>query len=443
MVSERDKGQRTVQMNQPGFAFDITHRDGAARVARYQTPHGIIETPAFVAVGTQATVKAVTPDQLRAAGIQVIFANTYHLYLRPGAGVVARLGGLHRFMQWDRPILTDSGGFQVFSLGAGIEHGVGKISNIFPGEAGGLQVEAEGSARRRGGEQAQVPLVTIREEGVTFKSHIDGSLHEFSAEKSIEIQRQLGADMILAFDECTSPLHPKSYEAEALERTHRWARRSLAYFQNSEPRYGGAQALYGIVQGGAHEDLRLKSAEFVANLPFDGIAIGGNLGTTKADMHQILEWIIPHLPDDRPRHLLGIGEIPDIFEVVARGVDTFDCVAPTRNARNAALLARTLDGQTLPKFRLNIRNARFKYDERPVVEYCGCYTCQSFSRAYLHHLFRAEELLAYTLATIHNLQFMADLMREIRAALREGRFSALKAAWLEPAAAARAAATEA
>lgn len=420
-------------MNQPGFDFRVTHRAGAARVAHYQTPHGVIDTPAFVAVGTQATVKAITPDQLRAAGIQVIFANTYHLYLRPGSDVIAALGGLHRFMQWDRPILTDSGGFQVFSLGAGIEHGVGKISNIFPGEAGGVQAEGVGSARRRGGEQAAVPLVEIREEGVTFKSHIDGSLHEFTAEKSIEVQRQLGADMILAFDECTSPLHPKSYEAEALERTHRWEERSLAYFRNTDPRHGYDQALYGIVQGGAHRDLRLTSADFVAGRPFDGVAIGGNLGATKADMHQILEWVMPHLPDDRPRHLLGIGEIPDIFEVVERGVDTFDCVAPTRNARNAALVARTLDGEPLPKFRLNIRNARFKRDERPVVENCGCYTCQTFSRAYLHHLFRAEELLAYTLATIHNLHFMADLMTEIRAALREGRFHALKAEWLAPA----------
>lgn len=419
-------------MNQPGFYFRVTHRDGLARVATFQTPHGVMETPAFVAVGTQATVKAVTPDQLRASGIQVIFANTYHLYLRPGADVIAALGGLHRFMQWDRPILTDSGGFQVFSLGAGIEHGVGKISNIFPGEAGGVQAEGAGSARRRGSEQGAVPLVKIREEGVTFKSHIDGSIHEFTAEKSIEIQRQLGADMILAFDECTSPLHPKSYQAEALERTHRWADRSLAYFQNSEPRHGYAQALYGIVQGGAHRDLRLQSAEFMTSRPFDGIAIGGNLGATKADMHQVLEWVIPHLPNDRPRHLLGIGEIPDIFEVVQRGVDTFDCVAPTRNARNAALLARTLDGEPLPKFRLNIRNARFKRDERPVVAGCDCYTCRTFSRAYLHHLFRAEELLAYTLATIHNLQFMTDLMREIRTALREGRFSALKEEWLAP-----------
>ncbi|HYN89538.1 MAG TPA: tRNA guanosine(34) transglycosylase Tgt [Ardenticatenaceae bacterium] len=415
-------------MNQPGFGFDILHRDGAARVATFRTPHGAIETPAFVAVGTQATVKSVTPDQLRAAGIQVIFANTYHLDLGPGADVIAALGGLHRYMGWDRPILTDSGGFQVFSLGAGIEHGVGKISNIFPGEEGGLQVQ--GPATRRGGEQEGVPLVKIREEGVTFKSHLDGSRHEFTAEKSIEVQRQLGADIVLAFDECTSPLHPRAYEIEALERTHRWETRSLAYFQASEPRHGHAQALYGIVQGGAHRDLRLDSAAFVARNAFDGIAIGGNLGSTKADMHRILEWVIPELPDDRPRHLLGIGEIPDIFEVVERGVDTFDCVAPTRNARNAALLARTLDGEPLPKFRINVRNARFKTDDRPITPGCGCYTCTHFSRAYLHHLFRAEELLAYTLATIHNLHFLADLMVDIRAALTDGRFAELKADWL-------------
>ncbi len=408
-------------MNQPGFAFNIHHEVGQARLATYSTPHGQIETPAFVAVGTQATVKSVTPEQVRAAGIQVLFANTYHLYLRPGADIVARMGGLHRFMNWDRPILTDSGGFQVFSLGAGIEHGVGKIANIFPGEG-----EARPEARPGEG------LVRVEEERVTFKSHLDGSLHVFTPEKSIEIQRALGADMILAFDECTSPLHDAAYTRQSCQRTHRWAERSLRQFQDSDPLHGYAQALYGIVQGGAFRDIREESAQVIGSMAFDGIAIGGNLGKTKEDMHAVIEWTVPHLPRDKPRHLLGIGDIPDIFAAVARGCDTFDCVAPTRNARNAALHARwDDDGAPLPKFRLNLRNARFKDDPRPVVADCTCYTCQHYSRAYLHHLFRADELLAFTLGTLHNLHFITTLCAEIRQALRDGTFAAMQEAWLE------------
>jgi tRNA-guanine transglycosylase len=427
-------------VNQPGFGFDIHQERGAARRATYRTPHGPIETPAFVAVGTQATVKALTPEQVRAAGIQVLFANTYHLYLRPGAEVVARLGGLHRFMQWERPILTDSGGFQVFSLGAGIEHGVGKIANIFPGEPGGVEqppiqnpptvgAQAKSKIQNREG----VSLVRVEEEHVVFKSHLDGSTHVFTPEKSIAIQRALGADMILAFDECTSPLHDATYTRESCLRTHRWAERSLRYFQESEPQHGYAQALYGIVQGGAFRDIREESARVIGAMAFAGIAIGGNLGRTKADMHAVIEWTVPHLPRETPRHLLGIGDIPDIFEAVERGCDTFDCVAPTRLARNAGLHARLDDeGKPLPKFRLNLRNARFRDDPRPVMEHCDCYTCQRFSRAYLHHLFRAEELLAFTLATIHNLHFIATLCADIRQALDDDTFLEMKAAWLGP-----------
>ncbi|MDQ4078115.1 MAG: tRNA guanosine(34) transglycosylase Tgt [Chloroflexota bacterium] len=412
------------------FKFDIHKEVGPARLATYTTPHGQIETPAFVAVGTQATVKALTPEQVKEVGIQVIFNNTYHLYLRPGADVVAKLGGLHRFMNWDRPIMTDSGGFQVFSLGASIEHGVGKIANIFPGEEGGVEREPERASKSaRPGES----LVTVEEEQVVFKSHLDGSEHVFTPEKSIAIQRALGADIILAFDECTSPLHDATYTRESCARTHRWAARSLRYFQESEPRHGYAQALYGIVQGGAYQDIREESAQVIGSLDFDGIAIGGNLGKTKEDMHAVIEWTVPHLPRNKPRHLLGIGDVPDIFEVVERGCDTFDCVAPTRLARNAALHARfDDDGTPLPKFRINIRNARFKDDPRPVMETCDCYTCRHYSRAYLHHLFRADELLAFTLATIHNLHFIATLCADIRQALRQGTFQEMKEAWLAP-----------
>ncbi|MGH2541836.1 MAG: tRNA guanosine(34) transglycosylase Tgt [Ardenticatenaceae bacterium] len=415
-------------MNQPGFAFDVHKETGAARLATYTTPHGQIQTPAFVAVGTQATVKAVTPEQVAAAGIQVIFSNTYHLYLRPGAEVVAGLGGLHRFMNWPHPIMTDSGGFQVFSLGASIEHGVGKIANIFPGEAGGVEREPERLPQSaRPGES----LVTVEEDRVLFRSHLDGSLHEFTPEKSVAIQRALGADIILAFDECTSPLHDATYTRESCQRTHRWAGRSLRAFQQSEPQHGYAQALYGIVQGGAFRDIREESARVIGGMDFDGIAIGGNLGKTKQEMHAVIEWTVAHLPPGKPRHLLGIGDIPDIFEAVERGCDTFDCVAPTRIARNGVLHARfDDDGMPLPKFRINIRNARYKDDPRPVMADCDCYTCRHYSRAYLRHLFRANELLAHTLATLHNLHFIATLCTAIRRALRTETFAEMKAAWL-------------
>lgn len=414
-------------MIQPGFSFDIHKERGAARLATYGTPHGAIETPAFVAVGTQAAVKALTPEQVKAAGIQVIFNNTYHLYLRPGAEVVAKLGGLHRFMQWDRPILTDSGGFQVFSLGASIEHGVGKIANIFPGEAGGVeQSQDRAKVARPGGS-----MVKVEEEQVIFKSHLDGSMHVFTPEKSILVQRALGADMILAFDECTSPLHDADYTRASWQRTHRWAERSLRAFQESEPQHGYAQVLYGIVQGGAFRDIREESAQVIGAMDFDAIAIGGNLGKTKQDMHAVIDWTIPHLPREKPRHLLGIGDIPDIFEAVERGCDTFDCVAPTRQARNGGLHARwDDDGKPLPKFRVNLRNARFRDDPRPVLENCTCYTCQYYSRAYLHHLLRADEMLGYTLATIHNLHFIATLCADIRRALRADTLADLKADWL-------------
>jgi len=399
--------------------FEITHRSGMARTGRLHTPHGIVETPAFVAVGTQATVKAVPPADLRAAGVQALFANTYHLYLRPGPDVIARLGGLHRFMAWDGPILTDSGGFQVFSLGAAIEHGVGKIASIFPDESRG----------RPGGSTGE-SLVRLDDDGVTFRSHLDGSTHRFTPESVIDIQRKLGADIILVLDECTSPLHDRAYTAAAMERTHRWAERALARFQATAPAYSGSttpQALFGIVQGGAYRDLREQSARFIAGLDFDGIAIGGSLGKSKRDMLDVLEWTVPLLPEGKARHLLGIGEVSDIFAVVERGVDTFDCVAPTRMARNGSLLTRRAGPDR--KFRLNLRNARFRDDPRPVDPDCPCPTCRQFSRAYLHHLIRAREILAYHLATIHNLHFMTRLMADIRQAIRNDRLDELKAEW--------------
>jgi queuine tRNA-ribosyltransferase len=379
----------------------------SARLGRLVTPHGAVETPAFVVVGTQAAVKSLQPHEVAALGAEAVLCNTYHLYLRPGADLVAELGGLHSFMGWSGPMFTDSGGYQVFSLGFGLEHGIGKIVGMFPDE--------DPRDRRRpvpaGGSQAK--LSRVDDDGVTFRSHIDGSTHRLTPESSIEIQEKLGADVILAFDEPTSPLHDEAYTARALERTHRWAERSLAARRRPD------QALYGIVQGGAFRGLREQSAAFIGGLPFDGFAIGGSLGTSKRDLERVLEWSIPALPEDRPRHMLGIGEPEDLFRSVERGIDTFDCVAPTRHARRGVLM--TADGP------LTITKAAYREDDGPVDPACTCPTCTTFSRAYLRHLFVAEELLAYTLATTHNLAFILGLMARIRAALGAGSLEQLKA----------------
>lgn len=394
-----------------GLSFTVEHRlpGCMARAGVIVTPHGEIPTPAFIPVATQATVKGLTPDEVQEVGLRAVLANTYHLYLRPGADLVAKMGGLHRFMAWDGPIFTDSGGYQVFSLGFGLEHGVGKIMGVFPDEAPPVPEGRRGKGQRP-------RLATVDDDGVTFTSYVDGSTHRMTPETSILVQEKLGADIILAFDEPTSPLHDYAYTREALERTHRWALRCL------KARTRADQALFGIVQGGAFEDLRQESARFISSLPFDGFAIGGSLGRSKADMYRVLEWVAPILPDGKPRHLLGIGEPPDLFDSVQRGMDSFDCVAPTRYGRHGVLYTRS--GQ------LNITNAQYREDPSPVESDCGCYTCQHFSRAYLRHLFVADELLAYTLATIHNLYFIARLMDRIRQSILDGTFARLKAEFL-------------
>lgn len=391
----------------------------AARRGRLDTPHGSIETPEYLPVGTLATVKGMTPRQLEELGAQGMLSNTYHLYLRPGADVVEELGGLHRFMNWNRPVMTDSGGFQAFSLGSAREHGVGKIGGVFPGE-----VKNPLAGRPAG--WAEESLARLDDDGVVFRSHLDGSRHKLTPELSIRVQEQLGADLILALDECTSPMATYEYTAHALERTHRWARRCV------EARRDTPQALYGIVQGGEWQDLRERSVEFITSLPFQGIAIGGSLGKSKQDMHRVLEWTVPGLPEDRPRHLLGIGEVDDLFECVERGVDTFDCVIPTRFARTANLFVPFgMEGAT-KRGTLVLKHAAWTRDPRPVDPDCPCYCCRNFSRAYLRHLFKADEILAYVLGTIHNLHFMLELMRQIRASLDDGTFPALKARWLDP-----------
>ena len=348
---------------------------GRARIGRLTTPHGVIETPQFMPVGTQATVKSLTPGDLRAAGTQIILGNTYHLSLRPGHERIARLGGLHRFMGWEGPILTDSGGFQVFSL---------------------------------------AHLGRVDEDGVTFASHLDGSPHRLTPEIAMEIQEALGSDIAMAFDQLVDPGRPAHEVAEAMARTHRWAERSLAAHARPD------QALFGIVQGGVDTQLRRESAASVAALPFDGIAIGGlSVGESKAEMADTLDVVAEVLADDpRVRYLMGVGSPADFFTAIERGVDLFDCVLPTRVARNGQLW--TSAGK------LNMRNARFMDDPGPVDPECGCETCANHSRAYVAHLFRAEELLAYRLASVHNVTYTLQLMRHIRAALADGSFASLR-----------------
>lgn len=396
------------------LTYSIEKRDPAtrARVGIIHTAHGGIETPGFMPVATQATVKSLTPRDLYDLNAQLIICNTYHLALRPGTEQIAQMGGLHKFMNWERPISTDSGGFQVFSLGAAIRDGVGKIADIFPDEGPRDETDIKGD---------RTPLCKIDDNGVTFNSHLDGSIIRLTPEKSIELQHQLGADFILAFDECTSPLDTPEYTREALGRTHRWAVRCLEQHALTRRDY---QTLFGIVQGGAYRELREESARVIGDLPFGGLAIGGSLGRSKGDMHSILDWTIPLLPEGKPRHLLGIGEIEDILNGVERGIDLFDCAAPTRWARNGALMVtrETAEREQIKNKRLTIANARFTLDTGPIDPTCTCFTCTHHSRAYLHHLHRAKELTYYRLASIHNLHFVLDFMRQVRAAIQEERW---------------------
>jgi len=398
------------------FAVDHRATDSFARTGRLTTSHGAVDTPAFAGVATQATIKAVEPQALNDHGLQILIANTYHLHLRPGEDTIAALGGIQGFSGWTGPTMTDSGGFQVFSLGAGKEHGVGKVASIFPGKAHAL-------AKRRSGRS----LVRLTEQGADFRSIVDGSLHTFTPESVITVERKLGADIILPLDECTSPFHDYTYTKRAMERTHRWARRGLAAFRllQNDPSFPNAhQGLYGIVQGGAYRDLREESARVIGGMAFDGMAIGGSLGRSKDEMFRALDWTIPLLPDQRPRHLLGIGEIEDLFAAVRRGIDTFDCAAPTRLARNGTVF---LKGET--RHRINLRNARFARDDRPIDAACDCFTCRHHSRAYLRHLCRAGEYSFYRLATLHNLHFLVRLMAEIREAIDADRLGALADEW--------------
>lgn len=386
--------------------FEITSVDTKtrARTGIIHTDHGDIPTPIFMPVGTQATVKSLDPADLKAIEAEIILANTYHLHLRPGEDLIANYGGLHQFMRWDKPILTDSGGFQVFSLGKQKEKKAG----------------------------AGTALTKIDEEGVTFTSHLDGVKHRFTPESAIDVQHKLGADIIMAFDECTPDDATVPYATEAMERTHRWAKRCIEAHNKNTTYHGYRQFLFGIIQGGNHRELREASAKAITSMPFDGIAIGGeSIGYNMEATRNILDWLSPILPEDKPRYTMGLGFSPkDLFDVVERGVDMFDCVSPTRIARNGALfISPTSGGNEQNKYRLNISNAEFREDKKPIDDACICSTCRTFTRGYLHHLFRTEELLGYRLATIHNLHFLLSLMQEMRTAIQKGKFLELKQQW--------------
>ncbi|HHX66241.1 MAG TPA: tRNA guanosine(34) transglycosylase Tgt [Chloroflexi bacterium] len=352
------------------FRLLTRDQDSRGRVGMLHTPHGDVPTPIFCPVGTQATVKTLSPRELVELDAPMILGNTYHLFLRPGADLIARMGGLHRFMGWDRAILTDSGGFQVFSL----------------------------QEMRR-----------VDDNGVTFRSHLDGAEHRFTPERVIEIQEQLGSDIAMVLDECAEP-HDYEYNVRAIRRTHLWAERCLKAHTRPD------QAVFGIVQGGIFDDLRAESARVLTGMDFPGYAIGGlSVGESKEDMLRVLDGVVPLLPEDKPRYLMGVGAPEDLVEGVARGIDIFDCVLPTRLARNGAVF--TPDG------RMNLRNAAWKEDPRPIQEGCGCYTCRHFTRAYLRHLLMSGEVLGLRLNTIHNIHFILDLMRGIRRAIEDGRFA--------------------
>jgi queuine tRNA-ribosyltransferase len=392
------------------FSFKIQHKlDGTlARAGVIDTPHGKIETPAFIVVGTKASVKAILPEQLKEIGTQAVLANAYHLYLQPGADLVGKAGGLGKFMHWAGPTFTDSGGFQVLSLGSGYK-------NVLAMQSGSIDegaVIAPTKERR----------ATVDEDGVTFKSHIDGSKHRFTPEHSIQVQHKIGADIIFAFDELTSLLDSYSYQIESLARTHAWAKRcidEIGRLRATNPKKP-YQALFGVIQGAQYEDLRKKAAQYMGGLPFDGYGIGGAL--EKEKMGEIIHWVNEILPEDKPKHLLGISEPDDMFEAIEQGIDTFDCVSPTRVARNGA--AYTLDG------RINIKAVKYREDFTPLDSECGCYACKNYTRAYIHHLFRSKDINAAMLMSLHNEFFIIQLVKQMRESITDGSFFRFKKAWL-------------
>jgi queuine tRNA-ribosyltransferase len=382
---------------------------GLSRAGRIETAHGVIETPAFIVVGTKAAVRGLTVEMLRDAGVETVLANTYHLYMQPGDTKIRDFGGLHKVMNWNGPTMTDSGGFQVFSLGAGYGKNIGKVLKDLPNIP---------LLRERDEEEVKPRLVEIDHDGAAFKSPLDGTVHYITPERSIEMQHNIGADIIFAFDECTSPDEPKSYQREALDRTHRWGRRSLEYHKakkNSE-----SQALFGIVQGGRYEDLRKESAETIGSMDFDGFGIGGSFD--KEDLHTAVRWVNEILPEEKPRHLLGIGEPEDLFLGVENGCDTFDCVAPTRLGRHGTVYT--------PAGKIHIGNAKYQDDLAPIQTDCECYACKNYSKAYISHLYKSREMLGPMLCSIHNVYFIVNLVKKMRETILAGMFDAFKAEFM-------------
>ncbi len=378
-----------------------------ARTGVIATPHGQIMTPAFIVVGTAATVKAMTPEMVADVGGQAVLANAYHLYLRPGHELVEAAGGLGKFMHWDGPTFTDSGGFQVLSLGSGYK-------KVLPMQSGEVPAEdAIAPAKER--------HAFVDENGVTFKSHLDGSTHRFTPEHSIRVQHAIGADIMFAFDELTSLLDPYEYQVKSLARTHKWARRCLREIMKLRKKHPKRpyQALFGVIQGAQYEDLRRQAGQVMGALPFDGYGIGGAI--EKARLGEIVRWVNEELPSDKPKHMLGISEPDDIFAAIENGVDTFDCVSPTRVGRNGAFY--TYEG------RRNIAGAAYKKDFGPLLKDCQCYACQHYTRAYIQHLYKAKELLGFTLMSIHNEHFIIKLVDDIRASIEDGSFAELKKSW--------------
>lgn len=397
------------------ISFDIQQvaPDSLARAGVIRTPHGNIHTPAFIAVATKATTKGLGSFMYEDMGIQAVIANGYHLYLSPGEKAVEQFGGVGKFMSWQGPTMTDSGGFQVFSLGEGLGKKVSKISIEEKPRDAGVAVYDDDLATEHG------KLAIVDEEGVTFTSHTDGSLHRFTPERSMEIQHGLGADIIFAFDECTSPAADHTYQKEAMDRTHRWARRSLAAHRQNLAA-NARQAIYGIVQGGRFEDLRLESARTLASMDFDGYGIGGSF--SKDDILGILDKVNRELPEEKPRHLLGIGEPEDIFIGAEAGIDTFDCVVPTRNGRNGTVFTH--------KGKISVEKSDYVDDQSPIDPTCDCFVCKRYSKAYIHHLFRTKEMLAGVLASAHNMRFLTRLTEKIRESILNGTFSNYKDTFL-------------
>lgn len=392
------------------FIIEKRIEGSLGRTGRLETDHGTIYTPAFSPVGTKATIKSLTIDDIKETNSQVILANTYHLFLQPGEQVIKEAGGIHKFMNWSGPVITDSGGYQVFSLGSAYGKDLSKITkNSEPA----LQI-----AERSEFDEGIARLATIGRDGVSFRSHLDGSLNYITPEKAIKIQHDIGADIIFAFDECTSPTDTYEYQKESLDRTHAWAKRCLVEHEKALDKHSHKRFLFGVIQGGRYKDLREYSAEVISNiktdsgLEFDGYGIGGSF--LKEDIQGPVVWINSILKDNKPKHLLGIGEIPDIFIGVENGIDLFDCVAPTRMSRNGTL--HTKNGK------INILNSKYQNDFSSIDDSCKCSVCKNYTKAYLSHLFRSKEMLGATLATIHNLFFMNDLMSNIRKSIEEGGF---------------------